>query len=388
MPRHYRVVARHRSPLNWLAAACALAGLVIGGHAVASAHRDRAHLASARDQRTTLTPVTRSTQERADRASRPADLARPVRLRRPDVVVLLPRAARLRDVARLNRQAGVRGVAVLSRGSIDVNGHRLTMLGAGPDLRAFTPALTAQSDPLWASVARGELTLSFTKSQHWRRKLGATLTVRGRNGFFPVRLGAFAALGLGTADGLVNTATARMLGFQAQRELVVSAPRVDVDRLRADVARIFGARALMHSLRPRPVNQDALLSPYARATIPPSYLALYRAAATTCTGLPWTVLAAIGAVETGHGANTHVSSKGAMGPMQFLPSTFAAYAVDGDHDGVADIRDPADAVYTAARYLCYAGAGLGGQSLYDAIWAYNHADWYVREVINLAVAYS
>ena len=100
------------------------------------------------------------------------------------------------------------------------------------------------------------------------------------------------------------------------------------------------------------------------------------------------MLTAIGAVETGHGANTHVSSKGAMGPMQFLPSTFAAYAVDGDRDGVADIGDPADAVYTAARYLCYAGAGLGGQSLYDAIWAYNHADWYVREVINLAIAYS
>ena len=50
--------------------------------------------------------------------------------------------------------------------------------------------------------------------------------------------------------------------------------------------------------------------------------------------------------------------------------------------------DPADAIYSAARYLCAWGAGLGGQSLYAAIFAYNHADWYVREVIRLAVAYS
>jgi hypothetical protein len=276
----------------------------------------------------------------------------------------------------------------VSRGAVVVGGHRLTLFGAGPDLRGLTPALTARSDALWQSIARGELTLSYTKAGHWRRKLGATLTVQGRNGFFPVRLGAFAALGIGRADGLVNASEARMLGFAPRRELVISAPHAQLDALRSDITRIFGSRVHVQSLRPRPVNQDALLSAYARAAIPPSYLALYRAAATTCTGLPWTVLAAIGAVETGHGANTHVSSKGAMGPMQFLPSTFRAYAVDGNHDGVADIRDPADAVYTAARYLCFAGAGLGGQSLYDAIWSYNHADWYVREVINLAVAYS
>jgi membrane-bound lytic murein transglycosylase B len=140
-------------------------------------------------------------------------------------------------------------------------------------------------------------------------------------------------------------------------------------------------------VRPPHVDQ-AVISAYARSVIPTRYLALYRAAASTCRGLPWTVLAAIGTVETGNGANTSTSSKGAMGPMQFLPSTFAAYAVDGDGDGVANIQDPADAIYSAARYLCAWGAGLGGQSLYAAIFAYNHADWYVREVIRLAIAYS
>lgn len=120
--------------------------------------------------------------------------------------------------------------------------------------------------------------------------------------------------------------------------------------------------------------------------IPKTYLALYRAAATTCNGLGWPVLAAIGQVESGHGTNVGPSSAGAMGPMQFLPSTFAAYAVDGNHDGVADIWNPADSIYSAARYLCANGAGRGPRGLYNAIWHYNHADWYVQMVINVAGA--
>jgi membrane-bound lytic murein transglycosylase B len=89
-------------------------------------------------------------------------------------------------------------------------------------------------------------------------------------------------------------------------------------------------------------------------------------------------------VETHHGRGTMVSSAGALGPMQFLPGTFARYAVDGDHDGKADIMDPADAILSAAPYLCANGAGAGGQQLYSAIWHYNHADWYVRLVLALA----
>lgn len=118
--------------------------------------------------------------------------------------------------------------------------------------------------------------------------------------------------------------------------------------------------------------------------IPKSYLALYQSAAATCSGLPWPILAAIGQVESGHGTNTGPSSAGAMGPMQFLPSTFAAYRVDGDGDGVADIWNPADSIYSAARYLCANGAGGGPRALYAAIYRYNHADWYVLMVVRVA----
>jgi membrane-bound lytic murein transglycosylase B len=118
--------------------------------------------------------------------------------------------------------------------------------------------------------------------------------------------------------------------------------------------------------------------------VPPDFTRLYRRAARTCSGLSWTVLAAIGQVESGHGRNSSTSYAGAQGPMQFLPSTFASYAVDGDGDGDTDIQDPADAIFTAANYLCRNGAGRGGESLYRAIWHYNHADWYVQLVLKLA----
>ena len=124
--------------------------------------------------------------------------------------------------------------------------------------------------------------------------------------------------------------------------------------------------------------------------LPPSaeYLSLYRGAATTCPNLSWTILAAIGQVESGHGRNDSTSSAGAMGPMQFMPATFAAYAVDGDHDGIKSIMDPADAIYTAAHYLCANGAGRSPSALSGAILHYNHAGWYVEMVLKLAAMYA
>jgi len=118
--------------------------------------------------------------------------------------------------------------------------------------------------------------------------------------------------------------------------------------------------------------------------VPSDFLDLYQAAASTCSGLPWVVLAAVGQVESGHGSNNGPSSAGAEGPMQFLPSTFAGYAVDGDGDGDTDIWDPADSIYSAARYLCANGGGRGPGGLYSALWNYNHADWYVQLVIGVA----
>jgi transglycosylase-like protein with SLT domain len=145
------------------------------------------------------------------------------------------------------------------------------------------------------------------------------------------------------------------------------------------------------------LSPSAAPSPLARSAIPPQYLSLYLSAAQTCHGLPWQVLAAIGEMESDHGRSTAPSVHGpsayggAEGPMQFEPATFAAYAVQADRRHALSPYDPADAIYTAARMLCAAGASGtsgGSEGLAQAIFAYNHARWYVDQVLALAKQYS
>ena len=114
-----------------------------------------------------------------------------------------------------------------------------------------------------------------------------------------------------------------------------------------------------------------------------SWLPVARQAAATCPGLSSAVLLAIGSLESNYGLQPGPSPAGALGPMQFLPSTWAAYGTDGDGDGRVDIMNPVDAVHGAARLLCANGGGDTGQ-LALAIWNYNHSDEYVRQVITLA----
>jgi hypothetical protein len=306
----------------------------------------------------------------------------------PAAVANLNRSATPKQLRKLARIDGIWRVTAVDTGRVNLRGRYLHVVGVNPGrTRSFTPVMTAKSDALWQSIARGELTVGYAASRPLRHGLGQTLLVKGRKHHLAtMRVGAFASIGLGAAQGVVSHAAARQLHLHPARRLFISSAHLPVSSIAIDVRRIFGSHTVVRDARPHVTQQ--VISAFAQATIPAPYLSLYRAAATTCAGLPWTVLAGIGAVETGHGANVHRSVKGAVGPMQFLPSTFAEYGVDGDGDGVADIHDPADAIYSAARYLCLWGAGRGGQALYDAIWAYNHADWYVRLVIQYANAYA
>jgi hypothetical protein len=307
----------------------------------------------------------------------------------PDVVVTLRRAAGESAVEHLRVLPGIRSVALVDRGSIRLGHTRLRVLGVPlSTIRGFTPSVTATSTALWQSVARGEITVAYAHSHKLAHRLGDTLTVKPARGRRTrIRVGAFATIGLTNTQALVSTREANRLGLARGREVLIAAPRLSIDALRSDVRVVFGGKAKVDVTRAATVNQS-LLSAYAQSRIPATYLALYREAAVTCPGLPWTVLAGIGTVETGNGRDVHRSTAGAEGPMQFLPSTWAVWGYDADGDGKADINDPVDAVFSAARYLCAAGAGRGGQSLDDAIFAYNHAWWYVREVIVIANRYA
>ena len=149
----------------------------------------------------------------------------------------------------------------------------------------------------------------------------------------------------------------------------------------AGVASIFG-------------GGDSTPSASAVAQIPPAMLALYQQAAATCAGLPWTVLAAIGTVESDNGQSTlpgvhsGANPAGAEGLMQFEPSTFAQYDEPVPPGGAnpPSPYDPTDAVYAAARDLCANGAA-NGANLSAAIYAYNHSSGYVSQVLALAESY-
>jgi len=112
-------------------------------------------------------------------------------------------------------------------------------------------------------------------------------------------------------------------------------------------------------------------------SIPPFLLSIYQAAGIQY-GIRWEVLAAINEIETDYGRNLNVSSAGAMGWMQFIPSSWKTFGVDANSDGKKDPYNPVDAIFAAARYLKAAGADT---DLRKAIFAYNHADWYVDSVL-------
>ncbi len=143
-------------------------------------------------------------------------------------------------------------------------------------------------------------------------------------------------------------------------------------------------------------------------------------------GIPWTLLAAIGRVESDHGrfAGSVLLANGlstpriigiplngvgtglvldtdhgvldgdpvydhAVGPMQFIPSTWAYYATDGNGDGVADPFNIYDAAAAAAKYLCNAGADLRTRAgRIQAVLTYNHSDSYVASVLSLEETYA
>jgi hypothetical protein len=193
------------------------------------------------------------------------------------------------------------------------------------------------------------------------------------------------------------------LGFAPWFALLVIGLGVASDHGVIDLHDLFDTGATPHHRTHHPAepvhgSDPPAPSSAARGGIPANYLAMYRAAARTCPQLRWSVLAGIGRVETNHGRSTlpgvHAGENlaGAGGPMQFLAGTWAQYGHGGNR------YDPADAIPAAARLLCANGLqaphppdscpGLRGTpGEHAAIHPYNHACWYVAQVLSVARCY-
>jgi hypothetical protein len=308
----------------------------------------------------------------------------------PDVIASVPGGVSPADLARLRRLSGVRVVLAIDGARITVNGAPLTVLAA-PEaaLRPWTPPATAADAAVWSGFGAGDLITTAAMA----RSAGL---VAGRG--YPVAAGVRTRLTVGPpavlpiagVDAIVDQARGRTLGLVRDIAVLVNAPATDPLTLMAKVKAALGPSSTVIRLIPAKVSTSLPVDATPGTGRPNSYLQLFKeSAARYCPGLSWTVLAAIGQIESADGTNVGPSTAGALGPMQFLPSTWRTWGTDGFGDtGAPDIMNPFDAVPSAARLLCADGAADGGQQLRGAIFAYNHATWYVDEVLTLAAEYA
>jgi hypothetical protein len=304
----------------------------------------------------------------------------------PDLLVVAPQGITGQDLSELNKITGVRNTIAFDGAEIRAGRRPVSVIGVNPaTFRSWVPLRTASDQAFWTDLAEGKFVASRAARARLGLRAGASYQLTGATRQ-AVTFGTAASLGIGAVDLLVNMQTSRQLGLVHRVAALISAPGTSLRRLTRQVRNVLGQSAKIVSLR----QQQLPVTKATSGQRPSTYLQLFRdSAARYCPGLSWTVLAAIGQIESGDGTNVGPSTAGALGPMQFLPSTWAIWGIDGfGQTGPPDIMNPYDAVPSAARMLCADGAGRGGSALSAAIFDYNHAEWYVKEVLALAAEYA
>jgi Transglycosylase SLT domain len=305
----------------------------------------------------------------------------------PDLAVI--QASGISD-ASLDRMRAIHGVGqfiALDGAAVTSRGAKVNVIGVDArQFRSWTPLSTASNQKLWNALDAGGFIAAKPARHRLRLHQGHAYPLTGA-GSVSLDFAGAAPLGVAGIDMVVSNRVSAELGLVHNVAALISAPGLSMATLRHDArAALHGSGGTLVTLRPR--HAPPMVTGHVPSGKPTSYIQLFQeSAARYCPGLPWEVLAAIGQIESGFRANPGVSTAGALGPMQFLPSTWAVWGISGFGErGRPNIMDPFDAVPSAARYLCAAG-GSTAAGLPSAIFAYNHADWYVSEVLALARQY-
>jgi hypothetical protein len=376
-----------------LGAALALGAVAIDLFALTATH-DPARATAGSASRRPAHPVAASASVRPTEAASVATSGRPATassLRQiilPDLLIVAPGGLAAAQIAELRALAGVQNMITFDGAQLTAGGRQVSVIGVNPaTFRSWVPLQTASDQPFWTDLAQGKFVAQDTSADSLGLIPGGSYQLTGASPQV-IKFGTSAPLGLAGVDLLVNEELSQKLGLVRQVAGLISAPGVSIATLQARVGQILGRSGQIEVLRAAPVPAASPSAP--AGTRPTTYLELFKESATEyCPGLSWTILAAIGQIESGDGRNMGPSSAGALGPMQFLPSTWQAWGIDAfGQTGPPDIMNPFDAVPSAARMLCADGAAKGGTALYNAIFDYNHADWYVREVQALAAQYA
>jgi Transglycosylase SLT domain len=308
----------------------------------------------------------------------------------PDLIAATPTGITLAQLARISKLTGVRAVLPVDGGKVTVSGQSVDVLGVSPKaFRSWTPPETAAANAVWADLSKGQLVSTHAAASKLHLSAGTSYQVSAAVQT-QVPFGAQTTLSIPGADAIVDQARSAQLGLAKNFAVLINAPGVNLVTMMGKVRSVIGPGAKVINLVPVvTVSKLPVTTNVPTAGVPSSLLTLYKASAEMyCPGMSWTVLAAINEIESGDGANVGPSSAGALGPMQFLPSTWAEWGISAfGQPSPPDIMNPLDAVPSAARLLCAAGAGSPA-TLSQAIFAYNHATWYVAEVLALASEYA
>jgi hypothetical protein len=306
----------------------------------------------------------------------------------PDLAVIEAGGISDASLARIGAIHGVRQTLALDGAEVASGSAKVNVIGVNPQqFRSWTPLKTASDQQLWTALDSGGFVAATSARHQLHLHKGDNYPLTGTS-TVSLKFAGAAPLGVAGIDMVVSNQVSARLGLIHHVAALISAPGLSIKKLKREVrAALGGASASLITLRPQHAPPPIVTS-HVPTGKPTSYVQLFQeSAAQYCPGLPWTVLAAIGQIESGDGANTGPSTAGALGPMQFLPSTWAEWGITAfGESGPPNIMDPFDAVPSAARYLCAAG-GATAAGLPGAIFAYNHAGWYVSEVLGLAKEY-
>jgi hypothetical protein len=163
-----------------------------------------------------------------------------------------------RQVTRLQRLSGVRRVQTVMAGHARIEGHSAFVLGVDPaSFRSWTPKLTADSNPLWATIKEGELAASFDMGENTNLPLGGTVPVGNSRGSAAVRIGAFASVGMAGVDAVVSTVRGQQVGLTDDTGALISAPHADPLTLRKAALELLGHGVHVELLREVIVVRDA-----------------------------------------------------------------------------------------------------------------------------------
>ncbi|MDF2706371.1 MAG: hydrolase [Nonomuraea muscovyensis] len=189
-----------------------------------------------------------------------AKTVQPVRpldkLHKPHLFVVTRKPFTRDLLEKVARQRGVTALELADAAAIMLDGKRVQTLGVDPStFRAYTPKVTAASDPLWANVAAGDVAVSFVLGTDGGLQLHSR--VSGPGG--PLRIGAYATTGFGAVDAVISKQTARSLGLPRDNALIVSAPKADSAKLGAALRKVLPKGTQVATVNPvlRPAQTKA-----------------------------------------------------------------------------------------------------------------------------------